>query len=74
MAATFAGDEAIVSGWLDEIVDEDQVLLRAQDVAKEAASTLHAGAHRASKLKARDSALAAIRAGIEGLPTEFIAS
>ncbi|GFG52240.1 enoyl-CoA hydratase [Mycolicibacterium agri] len=73
MAATFVGDEAIAGGWLDEIVDEDQVLQRTQDVAKEAASTLHAGAHLASKLKARDSALAAIRAGIEGLPTEFTA-
>jgi enoyl-CoA hydratase len=32
---------------------------------------LHAGAHLASKLKARDSALTAIQAGIDGLATEF---
>lgn len=71
MAATFAGDEAIAGGWLDEIVEADQVLARAQQIAAEAASTLHAGAHLATKLKARESALKAIRAGIDGLPTEF---
>lgn len=71
MAATFVGDEAITGGWLDEIVEADQVLARAQQIAAEAASTLHAGAHLATKLKARDSALTAIRAGIDGLPTEF---
>jgi enoyl-CoA hydratase len=74
MAATFAGDEAIAAGWLDEIVDADKVLSRAQKVAAEAAATLHAGAHLGSKLKARESALAAIRAGIAGMPTEFTAS
>jgi enoyl-CoA hydratase len=71
MAATFAGDEALAGGWLDEIVEADQVLARAQEVAKNAAATLHPGAHLATKLKARDSALNAIRAGIDGLPTEF---
>ena len=74
MASTFVGDEAIAAGWLDEIVDADKVLARAQEVATEAAATLHAGAHLATKLKARESALAAIRAGIDGLPTEFAAS
>ena len=68
MASTFVGDEAIAA------VDADKVLGRAQEVATEAAATLHAGAHLASKLKARESALAAIRAGINGLPTEFAAS
>jgi enoyl-CoA hydratase len=70
LAATFEGDEAIAAGWLDEIVEAGQVLSRAQEVAA-AAATLHAGAHLATKLKARDSALKAIRAGIDGLPTEF---
>src|ERR1700754_180695 len=56
LAATFVGD---------------QVLARAQEVAAEAASTLHAGAHLATKLKARESALNAIQAGIDGLATEF---
>ncbi len=74
LAATFAGDEAIAGGWLDEIVEEDKVLARAQEVAAEAAATLHAGAHLATKLKARGAALAAIQAGIDGLPAEFTAS
>jgi enoyl-CoA hydratase len=47
------------------------VLARAQEVAAQAASTLHAGAHLATKLKARESALKAIQAGIDGLATEF---
>jgi enoyl-CoA hydratase len=74
MASTFVGDEAIGAGWLDEIVDADKVLARAKEVAVEAAATLHAGAHLATKLKARESALKAIRAGIDGLPAEFTAS
>ena len=71
MAAMFVGDEAIAGGWLDEIVEADQVLGRAQQTANEAAATLHAGAHLATKLKARESALKAIQAGIDGLATEF---
>jgi enoyl-CoA hydratase len=71
MAATFAGDAAVAAGWLDEIVEVDNVLPRAQQVAAEAAATLHAKAHLASKLKARNGALKAIRAGIDGLPAEF---
>ncbi|MDX1884697.1 crotonase/enoyl-CoA hydratase family protein [Mycolicibacterium sp. 120270] len=74
MATTFVGDEAIAAGWLDEIVDADKVLYRAQEVAAEAAATLHARAHLATKLKARESALAAIQAGIDGLAAEFTAS
>lgn len=71
MASTFAGDEAIAAGWLDEIVDADRVLPRAQELAAQAASGIHAGAHLATKMKARESALAAIRAGIDGLASEF---
>lgn len=71
LAATFVGDAAIAAGWLDEIVEADQVLPRAQQVAQEAATTLHAGAHLATKLKARKPALDAIQAGIDGLADEF---
>lgn len=71
MAATFAGDAAIAGGWLDEIVEQDAVVSRAQEVAAEAAGTLHLDAHLKSKLKARKDALAAIQAGIDGLATEF---
>nr|MCH9767597.1 crotonase/enoyl-CoA hydratase family protein [Actinomycetes bacterium] len=74
LASTFVGDEAIAGGWLDEIVDADQVVTRAQQVAQEFATTLHAGAHVGTKLKARQPALDAIRAGIDGLAAEFTLS
>jgi enoyl-CoA hydratase len=74
MAATYTGDAAVAAGFLDEIVDVENVLPRAQQVAAEAAATLHLKAHRASKLKARDDGLKAIRAGIDGLPAEFTRS
>lgn len=70
MAAVFSGDAAISAGWLDEIVEPDEVLDRAQQVATEAAA-LHTNAHVASKLKARADAVTAIRAGIDGLAAEF---
>ena len=71
VAAVFAGDAAIAGGWLDEIVEREAVLTRAQAVAAEYAATLHLKAHVASKLKARSSAIAAIQAGIDGLAAEF---
>lgn len=71
LASTFAGDAAVAGGWLDEIVEPEQVLPRAQALAAEFAATLHVKAHRASKLKARRDGLDAIRAGIDGLPAEF---
>ncbi|MET0452276.1 MAG: crotonase/enoyl-CoA hydratase family protein [Mycobacterium sp.] len=74
LAAVFSGDEAVAAGWLDEIVDDGDVLARAHDVASDAAAGLNAKAHRASKLKARKDAIAAIQAGIDGLPAEFAAS
>lgn len=74
MAATFAGADAMAAGWLDEIVEHENVLARAAEVAAEAAATLNTRAHVASKLKARKDAIEAIRAGIDGLPTEFTLS
>ncbi|SEH46610.1 enoyl-CoA hydratase [Mycolicibacterium rutilum] len=71
LASTYVGDEAIATGWLDEIVEADRVVTRTQELAAEAASTLHTGAHLGTKLKARESALKAIRAGIDGLASEF---
>ncbi|WP_029116462.1 crotonase/enoyl-CoA hydratase family protein [Mycobacterium sp. URHB0044] len=71
MATPFSGDAAVAAGWLDEIVEAENVLPRAQQVAAEAAATLHVKAHLASKLKARDDALKAIRAGIDRLPAEI---
>ena len=66
-AATFAGDATVAGGWLDEMVEPENVLARAREVAA-AATALNAGAHLASKLRARESALRAIRAGIADLP------
>ncbi|MGV0769485.1 crotonase/enoyl-CoA hydratase family protein [Mycobacterium syngnathidarum] len=71
MAAVFTGDAAIAGGWVDEVFDADAVLSRAQEVAAEAAATVHTAAHVASKLKARAQALTAIQAGIDGLAKEF---
>ena len=71
VAAVFAGDAAIDAGWLDEIVEREAVLARAQEVAAEYAATLHLKAHVASKAKARGAAIAAIQAGIDGLAAEF---
>ncbi|AMO60013.1 enoyl-CoA hydratase [Mycolicibacterium phlei] len=71
LATTFTGDAAIAAGWLDEIVEADRVVARAQEFAAEAAKTIHTRAHRDSKLKARGDVLKGIRAGIESLPTEF---
>jgi len=70
LASVYVGDETIAAGWLDEIVEKGEVLASAQAAAA-AAAQLHTGAHVATKLKARESALQAIRAGIDGLTTEF---
>jgi enoyl-CoA hydratase len=64
MAPVFAGAEAVAAGWLDELVDPDLVLMRAQQVARDALA-LDAGAHAASKLRARSEALDAIRAAVK---------
>lgn len=69
LASIYTGDDAIASGWLDEIVEKADVLTTAQSFAAEAAK-LNTGAHVATKLKARDAAVTAIQAGIDGLATE----
>lgn len=71
MSAPFSGEEAIAAGWLDEIVEPQDVLTRAQQVAAEAAATLDPQAHLTSKLRARRSAVDAILAGIEELAADF---
>lgn len=71
LAASFAGADAVAAGWLDELVETEDVLTHAQQVAAGLAATLHPTHHLASKLKARADALAAIRLGIDGLATEF---
>lgn len=73
MAASFAGEEAIAAGWLDEIVDDTSVLARAGEVASAAATALDPSAHLASKLRARGEAIRAIQDGIDRLDTEITA-
>jgi enoyl-CoA hydratase len=62
-APSFYGDEAVAAGWLDELVDAEQVLPRALAVAAETL-TLHADAHAASKLRARSEVISAVRAAV----------
>ena len=64
MAPSFFGADAVAAGWLDELVERSAVLTRAQEVAREALA-LDAGAHLASKLRARSEAIAAIRAAVK---------
>jgi enoyl-CoA hydratase len=71
LAKTFFGETALAGGWVDEIAMPDMVLERAQEAAREFAGTLHAKAHFACKMRARQEALDAIRAGIDNIHTEF---
>jgi enoyl-CoA hydratase len=70
LAAQFSDGEAVTAGWLDEIVDPAEVLVRARAVAGEAA-TLDSRAHVASKRKARQSGVKAILGALEMLPGEL---
>jgi enoyl-CoA hydratase len=62
-AETFSAENALETGFLDQIVDPSAVLAVAQRIAH-TMSTLDLTAHHASKLRARASALDALRAGI----------
>lgn len=72
LGTVFIGDEAVQAGWLDEVVDQDQVLTRAKEFAATVAATVHPTAHRDSKLKARKPVLDGIQAGIEVLGSELV--
>ena len=72
MAAPFQGDEAIAAGWLDEVVDQDNVVARAREVAATAAATLDLDAHATSKRRARQNAVTAILGGLDVLADEFV--
>ena len=71
LARTFFGDTALAGGWVDEIAMADMVLARGVEAGKDFATTLHAKAHYACKMRARQETLDAIRAGIDNLHTEF---
>jgi len=70
LAKTFFGETALAGGWVDEIVPPEIVQERALEAAREF-TTLHAGAHLASKLRARQAALDAIKDGMDNIHTEF---
>lgn len=71
LARTFLSDTALAGGWVDELVMADLVLERACEAAKDFTTTLHAGAHYACKMRARQETLDAIRHGIDNIHTEF---
>jgi enoyl-CoA hydratase len=71
LARTFFGDTALAGGWVDEIAMPSQVLPRALEAAQDFATNLHAKAHYACKMRARQETLDAIRAGIDNIHTEF---
>jgi enoyl-CoA hydratase len=71
LAKTFLGDTALAGGWVDEIAMPNQILPRALEAAQDFATNLHAKAHYACKMRARQETLDAIRAGIDNIHTEF---
>ena len=71
LAKTFLGETALAGGWIDEIAMPDRVLSRATEAAHDFATNLHAKAHHACKMRARQEALDAMRAGIDNIHTEF---
>ena len=70
LARTFFGETALAGGWVDEIVMPEMVLERAMEAARDFTG-LHANAHYACKMRARQETLDAIRAGIDNIHTEF---
>ena len=66
LAQVFFGESAVAGGWVDEIVLPEVVLTRAEEAAREF-TTLSAGAHNASKLRARKEALDAMQVGIDNM-------
>ena len=71
LSKVFFGETALAGGWIDEIAMPEMVLERACEAATEFATTLHASAHYACKMRARQESLDAIRAGIDNIGQEF---
>jgi enoyl-CoA hydratase len=63
-AEVYLPDSAVAAGFLDQVVPPADVRAAAQEAATRLAQ-LDMGAHASTKLRARDHALKAIRAGIE---------
>jgi len=64
LSETFTPTNAVSAGVLDEVVSEEEVMTKARQIA-EMAATLDPDAHRASKFRVRQSALEALRRGID---------
>jgi enoyl-CoA hydratase len=71
VAAPYSGAAAVAGGWLDEIVDAEAVLTRAQEFATNAANGLDRHAHLTTKLRTRKAAVSAVIDGIDELATDF---
>jgi enoyl-CoA hydratase/carnithine racemase len=70
LAEAFSPDTAVAAGFFDQVVEASAVHDVARDMAV-ALSKLDLDAHAASKLRARDQTLTAIRAGIEADDAEI---
>jgi enoyl-CoA hydratase len=64
LAEVYSPDSAIEAGFLDDVAEAQTLKAAARDVAARLAN-LNMDAHAASKLRARDQALGAIRAAID---------
>jgi enoyl-CoA hydratase len=64
LSEIFTPDDAVTAGFFDEVLDAGDVAAAARVKAEEF-SKLNMDAHKATKLAVRDSAIAAIRAGLE---------
>lgn len=71
LARVYLTDTAIAGGWVDELAMSELVFERAVEAAKDFASTLNARAHHASKLRARQETLDAMRHGIDNMHQEL---
>jgi enoyl-CoA hydratase len=71
LSRVYLTDTALAGGWVDELAMPDLVLERAVEAAKEFAATLNAPAHYASKMRARQETLDAMRHGIDNMHKEL---
>ena len=71
LAETYNPDTAVVAGMLDAVVPADELIPAAEAKAAELAATLNATAHTASKLRAREQTLAALREARERDNADF---
>ena len=63
-AELFSPEAAVVAGFLDQVVEQEQLMATAKNVAKQM-QTLNMAAHHATKLKERSATLAALDEAIE---------